>query len=715
MGGMPGPLSEFSPEGPEKEPDQEPWRNLSQSQRDTLGRRLCDQIDASIVAQGSARRNRWLQIKKLHDVDETTITMTFVEGMKPFVFPLLRQKCDRIVGAVFNGLTSIYPAVQIVDESDGTGTNKDDVERALDNVSKLAGRNKAIKQGVRTAFITNRAVWLIYPEVSAQGTVTGICWKNLHPENVVVFPPEVSTWEEAQTIGHLRYEQYWQIRRKMKSGEYFTEDMVKGGDDPEDIPQRERETKRKGKTTESPTEAAKVAKVYEVVTWLDIDSLTAGTEDGEGDYSRYVVTVAYTSKKVLKIEPYPYPKTWYVPLSLVEGCEDQVWPDDSIGQTVQQQQLGANDIATIIGQGSLYSAAPPIIMSGGTMLNKKAERYGPAEIIYADEGTKVDSFPTNFVASNLFPFLELLEMNVDSLTGITRQTTGENAPQRETATASVQRAQGQAEAKDNYSDQAAEALQDAASLFFTYFTYHFDDLKKAYGGLMPIMGGLMPPPIGPDGQPQMIQTPSGPQPAPPTPIPPQVRLRMMNPRFEVTGRSGTNTPQLLIAKLQTALQLASMQGSTYSPWAIADKIMYALELPFPVDGLKKTPQQMQWMQKQMETMMTIHPGMMERINLDPNKLPPGEHAQFISKFFGIVPDDPSLHPDAFEGQARILLVHAIQGLIDGTVQPQTALDLVQHVMQTAQTGQSNMADQIKEREKAAAAAAKSTASNGKSK
>lgn len=691
-------LDEFQAPEPAA-PEPELWQTLSQTQRDALAVRLYEHVTESIRAQGEARRSRWLQIKKLHDVDESTVTMTFVEGMKPYVYPLLRQKCDRIVGAGYNGLTAIYPAVQVVDESDGVGGNVPDIERAIENVSKEAGRNKAIKQAIRTAFITNRSVWFIPPEVKG-GKVTGITWKNLHPQNVAVFPAEVTDWEDAQTIGHRRHEQYWQVRQKMGAGEYFTEDSVKGGDDPNKHLNRESDTKAKGKLTQTPNEAAKPVEVWEVITWADLASLGVKTEDGTGEYKRYLCTFAYTSKKLLKIEPYPegYP-VWYIPVSLVEGCEDQAWPDDSVGQTVQQQQLAACDAITIIGQGSLATAGAPLFVAGGTLLDKKSERYEPFTIYYIEGEAKVFSFPSTFDPSKLFGFLELLEMNVDSLTGITRTGTGEQAPDRETATANLARSHAQAEAKDNYSDQVAGSLEKAAKLFFTYFTYHLDDLKKAYGSLIPIKDGS-------------FQTDPG-GPAPPIPgaselqkgsgvwnIPAPVRLRMMNPRFEVTGRSGSNTPMVVISKLQQALQLATLQGSEWDPLKIASAIMYALELPFSVDGLKKSPQQIQ--QEAAAAASQLHPGMLERLNITIKDLLPGEHAQFVQKYLAIQPDDQSMHPQSFGSQMTIMLAHAVKGLMDGSVSKETAMHLLQHFVES-RNGGSSVPAQMKQEEKNAAA------------
>lgn len=672
------------------QPPEEPWKNLSEDQLKRLGSRICRMIDESTAAQGKARRDRWNQLQKLYEIDETAVSMSFIEGMSAYQFPILRQKMDRIVGSTYNSLTSIYPAIQVVDETDGDGGNISDIERAIENVSIAAGRNKAIKQSILTAGLTNRSVWFIYPEVK-DGHVSGICWKNLHPQNVMVYPAEVTDWNDAEAVGHRRFEQYRTVRQKMKTGEYLKNDMVKGGDDPNKHRLQDPKTKPSGKLTQPVSEPGKSVEVWEVVVYIDLASLSSDMDTGDGDYQRFVVTVAYTSQQTLSIEPYPDgQKIWYVPVSLKEDMEDQAWPNDSVAQTIQHHQLLVNDLITIAAQGSIHTAGAPIFTAGGG-LDKKVEKFAPFTVYEIDENAKVFSFPPTFNPQNLVMIMEMVGLNAGELTGITRLGTGGDAPDRETATATLNRQQAQSEAKDNYSDQAADALQVAADLIYGYLTYYFDDLKKVYGSKIPIKPGViqqdpgLPPPPVPgikEIQPGVYSVPQG------------MRLKMLSPRFDVTGRGG-DSPQTLIPKLQSAMQLAQMPGSPIDPLLILMKMMYAMELPFGIEGLKKSQQQMQLEMQKMQS--SLQPGVLERLNIAIADLLPQEHAQFVQKYLQIQPDDTSEHPKSFGSQATLMLMHAVQGLLDGSVSEQTAKMLVQHVMEM-RNGGSTVPGQMKEQQ-----------------
>jgi hypothetical protein len=564
-------LSETFEDAGTDRPEAPAGKEISQRHRDILAKRLCMEIDAAEQSRVGLLET-WRTNQEIHDVKPRMSTLNVVDGMESYNIPLVRQKADRIVGSVYSSITGVYPPVQVIDESDG-GANAEDVERALANIADRAGFARRFKQAVRTAFVTNLGVMKVWPETrdslgdKGARTVTEIKIASIHPRDICIYPAGNGTMDDASTIGDRRYEPVWKIKELQRAGVYYDDWAPKGADDQEQTSDWSDSTPDSKTDEPDPvTTATQQVEIWELVTYQDMRSLGAPGEDkGDGQRDWYLVTLARSEQKILSVEPYPYENHWYVDVRLCEGLEDRVYPDDSVAQTVQGQQVAFSDICTMAIQGSMQNAFP-LVISKGPFGKTTTMKYGPAQIVEVASDIEIEVIKGAFDPGALLHMLEILEMNVDSLTGISQLGTGQNMPSGTTATAAAGFLQAQAEAKDNYTEAVAPSVERLWSILYEYLAAHFDDLRAAYGSLVPIEDEVDP------------ETGAM--------VPARVRLARMRPRLEVTGKTGATNPNNLIQKLMFVLELASRPESMLDQTKVIDRVLGALDLPFSVEGLR---------------------------------------------------------------------------------------------------------------------------------
>ncbi|AIE86980.1 portal protein [Fimbriimonas ginsengisoli] len=514
---------------------------LSDGQKKKLAERICKEIEASEQAKGSLPQ-RWERNEKIYGVDPDVSSLHVAEGMQPYAIPLYRQKADRVIGTIYSSITGLYPFVQALDE-DADGNNDEVVERALQAMADDAQFNSRFKKILKLAVNTNIGTLRVSPDFPKHG----VRMEWIHPGNMMCYPAENGCYEEAKTIGHRFYKMRYRIEAEQNSGHYYKGEIF-GGDDPNEHYSGRSRTQSKTETTSPVVNADDQVELWEVVHESDVEEA--------GVYKRYLCVVAKNQTKLLSCQPFPYSEPWYF-AGRLEEPDGNVWPADSLAQTMQGLQLAYNDIHTTLIHGSYMAAFPMVVISGGT-LPTKVKKYGPATLIESSTELKVQALTTGFNPGALPMEGAKLEQVADGLTGISRLGTSENMPSGTTATAAAGFLQAQNEAKDQYTEAMSPFVQRVWGFLYEVLTLHFEEVAAALGSKWPRELTW-----------EMIRGKSY--------------------RFEVTGKSGSSSPQTLLNKLQMLLQLSADPQSGLDRREITEKIVQALDLPFSAQGLKSKP------------------------------------------------------------------------------------------------------------------------------
>ncbi len=518
-----------------------PRAYLSEDARDELALRVCREILASDDAKGSLPR-RWEKNEALYNLDPKATNLTLVEGMASYPVPLWKAKAKRIVDTAFKGCTSMDPYVQVLTD-DGQNSKADDIERALMLLSGKGAKqttfDRALRQCLRITANTGVSVMYVYPDERTWD----VCFRAIHPKDLMVYPHELGSLEEAKTVGHRFELMRSEITARKEAGIYLTDEVGGGGASVDNEAGKSKSFARTEDTSAMSVED-ELIECWQVVT--------------EVEGQRYLVVVAAHDQKLLRVQPYPYSRKFYFDIRF-EDEYGSFWPASSVGQDVQALQLLYTDLHNVIIQGSYAAAFPVMVVSGGSLATK-VSKYGPGSMLEVPTGVQAQVLGTQFNPGVLPEMIQQVEKVTDAQTGISQLGTSINLPASTSATAAQGLLAAQDEAKDGYTEFVAPAVGAIFEFLAEVLKTHFREFSQKYGPSLRVdYSSLSKPYI-----------------------------------FEATGKTATSSPQALIGKLQMLLQMAMSPNSGLDYRQVETQILQALNLPLDVQSLQKqdVPQQM---------------------------------------------------------------------------------------------------------------------------
>lgn len=533
---------------------------LDDSTCNKLAMTICSEIRES-EREKEPIRLRWIRLREIHDVQESTSQIQLIEGMKSYVLPLSREKVDRIVGSVVDGITGISPYVQVKD----AGNENDNLDLLSDDLMVLAedaGDITAIRQGTEDACLTNAGVWRVRPLIDedsydtpatndSNAPVTGIDWEALDPIDVCCYPPYYGTFESAKTVGHRWSEMVYRVKRDMVSGNYAYYDL-KGGDDPMKGHRTHDNVEDQGYEAQEMSD--QFVELWQVITEIPFTMSGDKVESTPGKFNRFLAVVALTEQKLLSLQNYPYSQCWYVQVR-TEPSRKRIFPSSSVAQRLQGLQLSVSDAYTMKIQAAIASIGPVTFATGGAPMAKVIS-LKPFGFVELTGDVKIQSFQANPQIGGLESAMQDAQESADALTGISRNGVGQQMPASTTATEINALQQAQSAAEDAYTQVVAESVEPVFKLILEYYRVHYDDLKQAYGERL-------------TADPQLVQT--------------------IKPGLSVNGKNGTTSSVLVIQKLQMLFGMIMQTPTDYDPVKVIDLIAQMLDFPVPLDRLKKDP------------------------------------------------------------------------------------------------------------------------------
>ena len=508
---------------------------LTDEEKSKLILALCDQIEASECAKERVK-DRWESVQHIYNCDDQSSTLHVVDGWKPVIRPLYRQKADKIANVVRSAYFSIKPWAQLIDSSGYEPVS--DVERTLQYFLEDSPMKTVSKDVFLDMVHFNCGVMKCSATDTGQLDATSI-----HPHDMMFYPCQVKDQTKCKTIGHRSSMMRWEIEELVQSNVYSSDvDCRKLGIAGEVNAHTMNET-----LTSSVVADDDQIAFWEVCTKLKLS----------GDTKRewYIVCLEIESGQLLSIERYPYSVPWYF-IFKTGTKEKNMFPRDSIGGIFQHLQLNYNDIHTIIFQGSLMSAFPTAFISGG-MLSNKVTTYQPGQLIETGDDIRVQYIETRFNPGALGAESAKIEEIADSLTGTSQIASSQNLASNTTATEARGVISADSENKDSY-------VENVEPTFQLLFTYLLEVLEVHAAAISTRMGGKWE-------------------------IHPEANVDRRTIDVQPTGGGATTDPRFLAQKLATLQQMSQDPNSTLDPIKVQRKSIETLDLPFDTDSLMNDP------------------------------------------------------------------------------------------------------------------------------
>jgi hypothetical protein len=495
---------------------------LAPDKRDALAKRLCRDIQAGLDAKQGLTR-RWERVENQYK-SITEGGLRLVDDLDPLTLPLTKPKIDRIINTVFSAVTSIKPWVQVLPEDDASAAVSEKVEAALQYLAEKAGFERWFWRWLYRTAITNIGI----PQI-VFNPEKGIEFRSPHPKDFVAYPAAFSDPNRAKLLGHKCPMTGREITAQIRAGLFYKDAEFQLGYDPDsDLEGSHRDADMTASAHAIEGASEDIAEVWEVLVW---ESLKGGSVEIEGgareipdEEKRYVAVLDRGKQTLLALYEYGPSEPWYFDMRF-DDEDDKFWPTSSVGHSLQGLQLSYDAIFNALFVGELMKIGPTTFIHGG-QLGTKLKKYKPFEVIEVASAISVTQVQSTADTAGMSNLLNKLEEVADRQSRISTIGTGEQFKSGTTATESAGLIEMQRQAEDQYTAFVSLCLQKMWRFLYELLVLHFDELKQICGEAIPIEGVW--------------------------------ELDGAKLSFEVNGKSSTNSPNALLAKLDRVIQYAGL-------------------------------------------------------------------------------------------------------------------------------------------------------------
>lgn len=506
----------------------------------SLSAYLCTEILAADDAKGDLK-DRWDQNEQIFRNDPDIASVQLYDNFEPRTTPVMSPRIRRIVNVMVSTFTAPSVWVQATpDDQDQSGA--DELEKGVHTVMERSSFVRKLRRCGKTAALDGVSAMRV------RMTLDGLKVDYIHPNDFIVAPSFGLDITEKHLVGHRFYIPAWQLFDRAKSGQYGLmepEDAYKyGGDNPDD-----EQTGYSAAYDKSNATVDGMDRMNDMVELREV--LARLLVDGERRWYRAVVSI--DRSKVLMIEPYPYVRPWYFDFRFDDESE-KFWPGGSVAQNIKGICLLQNDMFNLLVAGSMGTAVPPTIISGGS-LGKKIKTVSMGTIIETPHDVKVQAFPQTFNPGAMPALLEIIDNLIDAETGVSQNSIGQEHLASQTATAAAALEKNTVQNEGAYGDIAADFIEQVY-MFVQYLArVNTKAFRDYYGGVLSekffaAVGNRV--------------------------------------RWQTTGGLTGNAPHVQMAKLGAIREMSSDPGSVFHKGRTEEAIGDALQLSINIDRLKKT-------------------------------------------------------------------------------------------------------------------------------
>ena len=500
------------------------------SDRKNLADRLARDIDA-YDASMQDRSDQWQRAQDVYDEALVLSSLTFIDGVDPYNVALMPQRIDGVVEAVCGPIANSEPYF-VVKGRGASGEHLDDIEKTLHYALDQAGFDRRIRESGYMAALRGRGMLrLRYETLSephldrdvpvdsmAQGSESQVRYSGLiidvfKPEDCVVYPTYSESIPEAVIVGHRFIQSRGDAIAKQHSGRYFTDISLPIS--AENLPNQSQSV---------------IADSEQDGGLLCYDLLVKTIPPNQSDIKRYRVTLLKQTREILAMEDYDLPTPWYFSPAFRYDI-NSFWNRRSLADRLLEVQTIYNDAYTLI---VLCAAASSFTNVAVTNYQGEAQtqKTGIGKFTLFKGNPSFFPIPSQARADILQFVIQSMEHVADSLARISKAGLGMEFRSGATATEVQNVVAGQAAGINEFTANFAVELQRMADFARFVLADNWTAFKQFHGDAVPVNRAN------------------------------EMRARC---RIELSGKSGGNTPQALIQKIQMLLGSAKQLGISASP------------------------------------------------------------------------------------------------------------------------------------------------------
>lgn len=512
-------------------------------------RRLSSLLTDLLQSAYDARRglkDRWELNEKVYRNDPSIAGVRLFDNFEPRALPTMSPRIKRIVNQTIASIEGPGTWFQAVPD-DGDADYAEGLEKAVQICLERSKFIRTLRRALTTASLCGVSV------LRARMSEYGLVIEHIHPNDFVVSPTYGLDLMDAHLCGHRFYVPRWKVEERVKNGLYdLVDDKTAkraSATDPDDDPSgRDPDYDNSladARTTHGEWE---LVELWELIVRLEID----------GKPGMYRIVYSDQDRQLYQLEAYPYDRPWYFDMRFHDE-EGKWWPSTSVAQDIVGICLQKSEMMNLMAAGSMATVANPVVVSGGS-LGKKLKSLSLNQIYETPYPVQVQEIPLRFDPKAMPLVLQYIDQSIEAQTGVSDNRLNANSFQGERVTAREVSAIEQAASQNegSYAEFLANLVEQVAAFVQQLMWRHPSAFQNSYPSIDPLLIKNAKRPV----------------------------------RWQVTGHTASNAPNIVLGKLQAMLSLAAQPMSAYSYERVEKAVVQAMVLPMNTQKLEKTPEEL---------------------------------------------------------------------------------------------------------------------------
>lgn len=530
------------------------YKAKSETLKADLKNWLGQAVPAAMDAGPRALKPRWDQVERVYACDKKYAGTTIYKGFEPRAYDVLGPIVRRICNVVMDLLLGPPTWCQAIPEN-GTQEMADALENGIQLMVDEAGAERKVRKGIENT----ANLGLGFLRVRMQDS--GLTMDRIHPGHMVVAIADGQPLSEAGIVGHRLYRPFWEFRQMVAEGKYPMADKDDGllrfiGRSSQSDPVGKDTERNPTGQVHTPGEEFEDVELYELLCRAEVEGFDY---EGKGPKTGwYRVVWSDQAQEAVLCEPWPYDEHGYFDLRFHD--EETFWPEVSVSYRILGLCMSQSEMLNFMETVALALAVPPTVLAGGS-LGKKVKEVTIGQVVELNNpDAKVFPFPMQADLAALPALLQEKDNRINTSVGLSQHSLGKEHLEKQTATATADLQSQTQQNEGAYSGYVGDFLEPVWAFVHKLCRYHTEHVRKVYGDRLPE---------------QFYRA---------------LRTKV---RWRMTARSAGNAPQVLMAKLWTLLGMAGKTGSVYHYGRVEEAVGNALQVSTDMDGLKKTPEELQ--------------------------------------------------------------------------------------------------------------------------
>jgi len=520
---------------------------------------LTELIPSALDNGPRALKSKWDQREAVYECDPRWAGPKLFDNVQPYAYDVLGPVIRNVKDAVMASLTGPATYCQAVPVGRTTQEAADVLETGVQTLADLAGIERTLDLALHNALLCG--VGFLRCRMDEEGLVV----ERIHPGDMVIVLHKGGRLKDAGAIGHRFHLPYWEFISRVDAGNYpMVHEKSEGsssGDLKRFIGRRSSDEPTGYDPGRNPTgentltadcDFEDVA-LYELLVRMEVEGLP-DEKKSEGTKWYRVVWSDEASEAVL-CEPFPYPDHWYYEIAFHD--EEVPWRVQSVAGRILPQAMHQSQMLNLAVTAQMASVTRPVMATG--VMGKKITTWRLGQLLQGAVGSKFEALPFDYDGASLLAMTQENDNRINKSAGVTESSLSGEHMKAETATEVSQLAESAQKAEGAKSRFVGDFVEELFQGIHDLCRWHQKVVRKVYGQHLEERFFLA------------------------------LRAKC---RWRMTGRVPGSSGNVLIAKLEKALQYALTPGSPYHSGRTIEAIVTALNIA-DTQSLKKTPEELE--------------------------------------------------------------------------------------------------------------------------